>query len=149
MARSAANKLEIQELLARSALALDERNVAALEATFAKNAQLSIIIGDGIVSAESRQNKAEPIVFKGREAIMGLMTGSMEEQADLRRHVISNTFFESISADAAEVVSYLLIYAIENGGIRCVSSGIYRDRVVRKKRGWKIARRLIDLDLPY
>lgn len=140
----AASKLEIHELLARSALALDERDVPALRATFARKATLSIVIGDG-----EQRTKGAPVTFEGRDAIMGLMTGSMEEQTDLRRHVISNVIFESCSVAEARVVSYLLIYAIEKGGIRCVSSGIYRDLVVRKKRGWKIAERLIDLDLPY
>lgn len=141
---SAAEKWAIHELLSRSALALDERDVPALEATFAKNAVLSIIIGSG-----EQRTKAAPVTFDGRTAIMDLMTGSMAEQSDLRRHVISNVFFESLSKNDARAVSYLQIYSIENGGVRCVSTGLYRDRVVRKKSGWKIAERLIDLDLPY
>lgn len=137
-------KLAIHELLGRSALALDERDLPALQATFSRKATLRIVIGNG----EAR-TKADPITFSGRDAIMDLMSGSMDEQQDLRRHVISNLIFESLSKKRARVVSYLQIYSIEDGAARCVSTGLYRDRLVRKKRGWKIAERLIDLDLPY
>ncbi|MFK7913512.1 MAG: nuclear transport factor 2 family protein [Pseudomonadales bacterium] len=141
---TAAAKLAIHELLGRSALALDERNVAALKDTFSKKATLTILIGDG-----EHRTKADPITFAGREAVMDLMSGSMEDQKDLRRHVITNVIFDSMSKKEARVTSYLQIYSIENGTVRCVSTGLYRDRVVRKKRGWQIASRLIDLDLPY
>lgn len=139
-----AAKLAIHELLGRSALALDERDVAGLQDTFSKKVTLTIVIGNG-----EQRTKADPITFTGREAVMELMTGSMAEQSDLRRHVISNIIFDAIGKKQAQVTSYLQIYSIENGAVRCVSTGLYRDRVVRKKRGWQIADRVIDLDLPY
>ena len=144
MTVTASAKLAIHELLGRSALALDERDVAGLRDTFSKQATLSIVIGDG-----EHRTKADPITFDGRDAIMDLMTGSMDEQSDLRRHVITNVIFDSMGNKEARVTSYLQIYSIENGSVRCVSTGLYRDRLVRKKRGWRIAERLIDLDLPY
>jgi hypothetical protein len=43
-----------------------------------------------------------------------------------------------------------MLFSIENGQIRALSSGVYDD-VLRRSPGygWQIARRHLDLDLPY
>lgn len=132
-------KLEIHELLGRSAYALDERDLAMLEACFAKDGVMSLRIAGGDLVGP----------FEGREAIMKLMRDSMDAQSDKRRHVVSNIFFESMSESAATVISNLSLFSIENGDIAIISSGLYRDEVVKNGDRWELAKRHIDLDLPY
>lgn len=133
------NKLAIYDLLGRAAYALDEREIDLLASCFADDAKFIITIAG-----------ADPIPpFEGRDGIMKLMTDSMEEQTDKRRHVTTNVFFQSEGNDKAEVVSNLTLYSIENGAIRLVSSGLYKDTLVKNNAAWQISVRDLYLDLPY
>jgi 3-phenylpropionate/cinnamic acid dioxygenase small subunit len=135
----ASSKLKIQELLSRAAYYFDERKLKALEACFAPNATMLVnITGVGEVGP-----------FNGREAIMQLMSQTLESQTDVRRHVVSNFFFEAEDKKAATVVSNLVVTAVEDGKIDVIISGVYRDDVVRKSGVWRIANRRLDLDLPF
>ncbi|MEQ8857081.1 MAG: nuclear transport factor 2 family protein [Pseudomonadales bacterium] len=139
MSLDAAARLAIHELLSRAAYGYDERDTEMLGDCFAGNAAMTMRIAGGDVIGP----------FEGREAIMGLMTGAMAEQNDVRRHVISNVFFLRESADSAEVVSNLTLLATENGAIQLVSAGVYRDRVQHDGTRWRIAERHLDLDRAY
>ena len=132
-------KLEILELLARAALALDERDLPLLESCFAPNAALSVEIAGG----------AGPTRFEGRSAVMRLMRDSLAAQRDKRRHVTTNTHFVAKHGEEISLVSNLTLTSVENGAIRLVTSGLYRDRVRHDGGRWVLAERRIDLDLPY
>ena len=135
----AASKLEIHELLARSAYALDERDLAMLEACFAADASLVLDIAGG----------TGPVRFDGREKVLGLMRDSMAAQKDKRRHVTTNTMVVAERGDEVSLVSNLTLTSVENGAIRLVTSGLYRDRVRREGGRWVIVERRIDLDMAY
>jgi 3-phenylpropionate/cinnamic acid dioxygenase small subunit len=132
-------KLAIHDLLGRSAYALDERHVEMLEGTFTADASFEIDIEgvEGIMS------------FSGRDAIMGLMTDSMAEQTDQRRHVVTNVFFEEVGEESARLISNITITSVEHGQIRLVTSGLYRDEVLLQDGEWRIHRRRIELDMAY
>ena len=132
-------KSAVLELLARSAYALDERHIDMLRDTFSETASFEIDIAgvDGVMN------------FTGRDAMLGLMTDTMAEQTDQRRHVISNAFFESEGSAEASVVTNITITSVENGAIRLVTTGLYRDRVVLEGDQWRIAARRIELDMAY
>lgn len=133
------DKLAIQELLSRAAYAFDEREMDMLEQCFMEDANMLVnITGVGEVGP-----------FEGREAIMQLMRDSMAAQTDLRRHVISNFFFESEKKKKARVVSSVIVFSVENGEINALTSGIYRDDVAGKDGVWQIRNRRLDLDLPF
>lgn len=132
-------KLEIHELLARAAYALDVRNVDMLAGSFAENASLSMRIGGGDLIGP----------FENREGIMKLMTDSMAEQTDQRRHVVSNIFFDGERDGRPVVVSNLTLLATENGEIELLSAGIYRDIVAEVDGQWQILERYIELDKSY
>ncbi len=138
MTLSADEKLEIHELMSRAAYAYDERDVGMLAACFAEDAVFTMRIAGGELVGP----------FEGRDGIMGLMTGSMEEQTDVRRHVISNLFFVP-GVESSEVVSNLTLFATESENIQLLSAGVYRDVVTRSENGWVISQRHIDLDKPY
>jgi hypothetical protein len=132
-------KQAILELLARAAYGYDEREVEMLKDSFSEGANFVIDIAG--VDGE--------ILVEGREAIMALQTGAMEEQSDKRRHVVTNVFFTSEGDGKATVVSNLTITSVEDGAIRLVSSGIYRDEVAMEDGQWRIVSRRLDLDMPY
>lgn len=139
MSLSADDKMAILDLLSRSAYAYDERKLDMLEACFTTDGAFGIQIA-GV---------DEPIgPFEGSEAIMGLYRGSLEAQTDVRRHVISNAFFES-EGDEPVVVSNLTLFATENGAAKLLCTGVYRDQLKRTDAGWCIHRRHLDLDSPF
>ncbi|MFT5032276.1 MAG: 3-phenylpropionate/cinnamic acid dioxygenase small subunit [Bacteroidia bacterium] len=131
-------KLDIHELLSRAAYAYDEREEQMLAAGFAQDAQFSMRIAGGDLIGP----------FAGREEIMKLMTGSMAEQSDVRRHIISNIFFDE-SGDLPMAISNLTLVATENGEIKVLSAGVYRDTVVHEDGQWRVLNRYLELDKPY
>ena len=46
-------------------------------------------------------------------------------------------------------VSYLVLISIKDGELNVISSGVYRDSVVRDGDAWRITLRNLHLDLPY
>ena len=133
------HKLAIQELLGRAAYGLDMRNLDMLAACFAEDAEFTLRIAGGDLVGP----------FEGREGIMGLMTGSMAEQTDQRRHNISNLYFEKEGKKSAVVISNVTLFATENDEVRLITTGVYRDEVVRIGDDWQLQHRHLDLDLPY
>ena len=128
-------KLAVHELLGRAAFAFDERDLAMLEDCFAADARFSMRIAGGDLVGP----------FEGREAIMGLMKGAMDAQTEVRRHVISNIFFDD-EAEQATVISNLTLLATENGEIRLLSAGVYRDTLEEEGGRWRVLARHLDLD---
>jgi 3-phenylpropionate/cinnamic acid dioxygenase small subunit len=131
-------KLNIHELLGRAALAYDERDMTTLEAGFAASANMSMRIAGGDLIGP----------FEGRDAIMKLFTDSMATQTDVRRHVVSNIFFDESGANPV-AISNLTLVATENGEIQLLTAGIYRDTMVQENGNWCIANRHIELDKSY
>lgn len=139
MSISLEDKLAIHELMGRAAFGYDERDVEMLADCFTESAEFSMRIAGGDLVGP----------FVGREGIMGLMTGSMKEQTDVRRHVVSNLFFQQDDNAEPLVISNLTLMATENGEIRLLSAGVYRDSVVQVNGNWKIQNRYLELDKPY
>ncbi len=139
MSVSLEDKLAIHELLSRSAYGLDERDVDMLAATFAEQANFSMRIARGDLVGP----------FETRAGIMQLMTDSMAEQTDQRRHVVSNIYFDGESEGNPVVVSNLTLMATENGEIQIISAGVYRDTVTKAAGHWEILDRYLELDKPY
>lgn len=135
----ALQKFEIHELLSRAAWSFDEHDYQMLEECFAEDAKMLVNIADGQVFGP----------FEGREAIMGLMRATLEAQTDTRRHIISNFVFLDAGDSEATVVSQIVLASTENGQIRLVTSGIYRDVVRRIDGRWQIANRNLNLELGF
>ena len=138
-ALSTADRLAIHELLARSAWAYDEARLDVMEACFTTDAQMALRIAGGDVIG--------PHV--GRAAVRALIRNAIESQTDQRRHVISNVFVESESADSAVVVSTLALLTTANEQTSVLSAGLYRDTVVRTSEGWRFRERFLSLDKGY
>lgn len=133
-------RAEIADVLGRASWGYDENDVDLIAAQFTKTASMTLQIG----------REGDTIgPFEGREQIRKLHADSLAAQTDQRRHNVSNLTIWSESADAATVTSNLTLLSIENGAIQVLSSGWYRDELVRDGGGWHIARRHVYLDLPY
>ena len=133
----------IGDLLARAAFALDEQQDAMLAACFAEDAVFTLRIAGGDLIGP----------FEGREGIMGLMRGAWEEQTDKRRHVVSNVFYppavEATVPGAVPVVSYLALFATEQGETQLLCTGVYRDEVLVDGTRCELVRRHLELEKAY
>ena len=131
-------KLAIHELLGKAAYAYDQRNLDLLESCFDIDAVMSMRIAGGDLIGP----------FEGRDAIMQLMKNSMAEQTDVRRHVVSNIFFES-TGEQPVVISNLTLLSTQGGVASLLATGIYRDTVVEEAGSWRLRSRHLDLDSTY
>ncbi|MFK7977832.1 MAG: nuclear transport factor 2 family protein [Halioglobus sp.] len=138
MSLTVEQKLEIHELLSKAAYAYDERDEKLLADSFAIEAEFSMRIAGGDLVGP----------FLGRDGIMGLMSSSMADQTDVRRHVVSNIFFDE-SGDQPIAISNLTLFATEHGEIKLLSAGVYRDTVVHQDGQWRVLNRYLELDKPY
>lgn len=131
---------EIENAIHRAAWGYDENDVGLIAEQFTTDAVLTMQIGrDGDTIGP----------FAGREAIRKLHADSLVSQTDQRRHNVSNLIIGSETADAASTWANLTLLSVENGTIRVLSSGYYRDEFVRDDGTWRIVTRHIYLDLPY
>jgi 3-phenylpropionate/cinnamic acid dioxygenase small subunit len=132
------DKLAIHELLSKAAYAYDARDLSMLEASFSESASFSMRIAGGDLIGP----------FQGREAIIAMMAGAMDAQTDVRRHVVSNLFFDEAAVDVT-VISNLTLFATENGDTKLLCVGVYRDAVVLEDGVWKVLGRHLELDAPH
>lgn len=130
---------DIENTFHRWALAYDEKDLETMADCFTEDAVMTLRIGEGDLVGP----------FDGRDAIMGLMSSSLESQTDQRRHITTNIIIRSEDASKAVTESYLTLTAVENGAIRLVSTGRYVDELRFEGGSWRLAKRHIALDLPY
>ena len=138
MSLSMEQKQAIQEMLAAGAYAYDERDMEALAAGFTEDATMSMRIAGGDLIGP----------FSGRDSVMQLFHDSMAQQSDVRRHLVSNIFFDETGENPL-AISNLTLVATENGEIQLLSAGIYRDTVVLEEGTWRILDRYLELDKSY
>lgn len=132
-------RCKIENTLNCYTLALDSRNLEAVLQTFTADASFSIRIAGGDLIG--------PHV--GHEGIGKLMTNSFETQLDQRRHICSNLVFREAGNGRARVEYYLTLMSIEDGAIRLVTTGIYKDELVDEAGIWRVSKRHLELDLPF
>ncbi|MEQ8716745.1 MAG: nuclear transport factor 2 family protein [Acidimicrobiales bacterium] len=133
-----ADKQAITELLNRAGVAYDTPDLDFL---------LNMFVDDGVFELVITGN--DPMIFEGRETINGLFEGSLEDQDDQRRHVVTNIFFQNETETSATTVSYLTLITVKDGALTVISSGVYTDDVVLVDGEWKLKKRHLLLDLPY
>ncbi|MEM7097718.1 MAG: nuclear transport factor 2 family protein [Pseudomonadota bacterium] len=135
-----ADKLAISELLSRSAYGLDAKDLDLLQGCFTEDANFTLTI-EGVPEASK---------FTGLKEIMGLFTGALEVQTDERKHVLSNLWYTDEGDQKAVVLSYLSLFATENGETNLITTGLYKDTVRKGDDGiWQVVDRNLTLDRPY
>ena len=133
-----ADKLAITGMLNRAGTAYDTNDFEYLFDLFVEDSVFELVI-----------EGSDPMVFEGKENIIGLFEGAHENQTDQRRHCVTNIFFTDETDTSVTAVSTLILISIENGALSVLSSGLYTDTVVLVDGAWKLQRRHLHLDLPY
>ena len=134
-------RAEIENTLGRASWGYDENDVDLIAEQFTETAVMTLQIGrDGETIGP----------FDGRPAIAKMHADSLAAQTDQRRHNLSNLVVVAETPDSATTTTNLTLLSVEAGAVSVLSSGWYRDELVREPDGrWRIARRHIYLDLPY
>ena len=135
---SVEDRFAISELLTRMAYYYDEGLLDHLEASFSPDAVMSMQIASGDVVGP----------FQGRENIMTLYRDAKSTQTDVRRHDITNVFFD-FADGVISTTSYLTLFATEHGETKLLTTGVYRDSVEQSEGTWRGVKRHIDLDSGY
>lgn len=130
---------DIENALARYALAYDDGDMDGVETSFGEQAVFTMRIGDGDLVGP----------LHGRDEIMGLFRGAHESQSDQRRHITTNVLVEEVDEKNVRSVSYLLITSAADGALTVLTTGKYEDEWARTGGEWVLAKRHIALDLPY
>lgn len=133
------DRLAIVETLNRYAWAYDTRDLEALGACFTSNGAFDITLAGHPGWGP----------YRGREAIVAWLGEVMQSQHDQRRHCVSNVVFRDLQGARAQVDSYLVLTAVENGSLRVVCTGTYHDDLVREGGSWRIASKTLRLDNPF
>lgn len=130
---------ELENALARYALAYDDGDLDGVERSFAEDSVLTLqIAGNDLVGP-----------MTGRPEIMKLFRDSHESQTDQRRHITTNILVTETGENSAATVSYVVITSAENGALTVLTTGKYEDEWSRDGGEWQLTKRHIALDLPY
>ncbi len=132
-----ADRLMIQETIARYAIAYDERRLDVLASLYTETGGYFYRIGSGPVDGRS-----------GRDELIPWLGAIMEGQTDQRRHMMSSLVIEELTADRATVIAYKTIYGIE-ATAELVTTGLYRFSLVKQDDRWLIQEALDALDRPF
>lgn len=131
---SAADRAEIENLLARLAFAADEGDVEGYAMLFADDAVWEMRLPARISTAVGR----EDIAAKFRERVG---TG-FQGPASGKRHVLG-THSIDVDGDRASGKCYMIVHVVADGVPRPGAVALYADEYVRTRDGWRLARRKI------
>src|SRR3984957_4945107 len=133
-----AARLQIAEAFSRFAIGHDEARVDVL---------MSCFTADGVLQVA--QGHAEPFaVHHGRTAIGAELGRIIGQQADQRRHLISNIVVERLDATTARALAYGLVSGVgASYGLRLGASVIYVADLAREADGcWRFTSFFIGMD---
>lgn len=121
-----ADKLEIQELTARYALAMDEHDTPRWLETWAPNGSWEGALG-------TYQGDRLPLLLR-----------DLGERIVHRRHIITN-YIVDVSGDEAQQSCYMQIVAYKEGP-KIVATAVYRDRLKKIDGQWRFMSRRMTID---
>ncbi len=93
--------------------------------------------------------EGDPVVFEGKEAIMAMMTETLDSQSDQRRHCNSTIVVHGTENGVTRTTHYLTLLATEGGEIRLISAGVYKLEIVEDGGRLRMRRLDLALDRPY
>ena len=126
---STQDMIEIQQLYAKYNHAIDSGNAEAWANTFTE---------DGVFNTR----------FAGREQLMGFIKMWHERMGGAtRRHWNSNLVVTG-TTDGADGSVYLMLWDIGAKPQTIVSTGMYEDKLVKTKNGWRFKSRVVKGDTP-
>ena len=131
-----AERLAIQQTLARYTFALDQHDLVALEGVLTEDATWTFTIA----------GEAGPGPFAGRMAVLDFVRGAMDTQTDQRRHNLTNIVFHSTDPGTAVVQAYLMLTSNTDGSPSMITTGFYIFTLQRVNNEWRIAKLFLGMD---
>jgi ketosteroid isomerase-like protein len=131
-----AERLAVQQTLARYAFALDQQDLVALEGVLTEDATWTFTIAGEVDLGP----------FAGRVAILDFVRGTIDTQTDQRRHNLVNIVFRSADAGTAVVQAYLMLTSNAGGSPSMIVTGFYTFTLQHLKREWRIAKLFLGMD---
>ncbi|MHB8072422.1 nuclear transport factor 2 family protein [Desulfosporosinus fructosivorans] len=130
----------IMETLSKYAWGYDDNDMEMMGDSFTEDGIMNMKITNGTVY--------NPML--GRNAIVKIMGDIRNSQTDQRRHIISNPIFLRLEKNSAEVITFLTLTAAENNTVKLVTTGTYRDLVVKGSDGvWRSKQKDLVMDCPF
>ena len=127
-----ADKLAIQELMARYCFAIDFGDIEGWVSCFTK---------DGIFETPFG-------TFKGLSALRGYISERKAERREKGfqlRHIVTNSII-NVQKDRASSKCYLLLLMVSPEGVKLLSTGVYNDESRRIRGKWYFSHRKIEFD---
>lgn len=131
-----AERLAVQQTLARYAFALDHRDLVALEGVLTKDVTWTATIAGEVDHGP----------FVGRAAVLDLVRDATQAQTEQRRHNLINLVFQFANADTAVVYAYLMLTSNAGGRPTVITTGFYTFTLQHAESEWRIAKLLVGMD---
>jgi ketosteroid isomerase-like protein len=130
------DRLLIHEAFARWGVAYDEARLDVVRTLFTPDAVFEVTLGS-----------AEPIARAvGPDEIVQNVSGSLQQQADQRRHALSNIVIDELSRSAAKAIAYGIV-TVAADGLKIGATVIYSADLRKEADGvWRFSRFVIGMD---
>lgn len=139
-AREALDRARIMDLIAGYAYFYDEGELDRFMDLFWEDATLDITPDPGFF----------PLPLVGRAAIDAAYRGRYAEVSveARRRHIQSNTLFLATSPTEIRAATFLVAMSVprDEGGVRLLGTGVYRDRFTCRDGEWRFQERNLTMD---
>jgi hypothetical protein len=133
---SVLNRLLIQETFSRWGIAWDEARLDVVRTLFTPDAVYEVTKG-----SDKRIAKEE-----GIDRIVAAVSNALKQQADQRRHAMTNVVIERMSKDQATALGYGIVTVAANG-LSLAASVMYRAELRLGSDGvWRFSKFLIAMD---
>jgi hypothetical protein len=134
------SRVEIMDLITAYSVHVDDGAFDLLEPDFADEMVFDIKPDPGIV----------PVPVRGRREVRKILEErrNIVTQTAQRRHVTSNTIFDSFTPDEARTRTFLTVISASKlgEGAKVHGCGVYHDRFVRRGGRWLFAERVLYVD---
>ena len=130
------DRLEIDELFSRYAVAYDERRLDVLASCFAATAEYQAQLGPEVMAH-----------FSGPEAIIDGIRSVMAQQGhEQRRHLIANIILDQTTPDTVTAIAYTFVSVTDTSGPSLGAVAIYDAELIRTDVGWRFTRIIVGMD---
>lgn len=135
-----AARMEIQDVIARYSVHIDAGEFDRLQLLFADDAVFDVTPDPVFMKVPVKGGRAI------REALEARYRVVVKEAQ--RRHVMTNTIFDELTADRASTRTFLTVLSVPKGagGIELRGTGVYNDKFVRQGGAWRIRERFLEMD---
>lgn len=139
-AHEAMDRARVMDLIAGYAYFYDEGELERFMDLFWDDATLDITPDPGFFPLPLVGREAIDHAYRGRYAVV-----SVEAR---RRHIQSNTLFLETSRDAIRTATFLVAMSVpkDEGGVRLLGTGVYRDLFTRRDGEWRFQERNLTMD---